>query len=445
MAHVAGILLSWDDFHELSAAVPLLAHVYPNGKADVNQFGPPAAAGGDPRPAGAGVAARRRHHGGRPGHGGLHARAGAARRRADTDRRPRGNAGRQHRARRRRALRARRRHQVLVGELGRAVIKTSAVKPEHRWWRRRRSSSRAGTTCWQRSSAASWARFRRRAAWRGPAACGMPELHKLTPTLTLLQERGFRVAMVTDGRMSGASGRCQPPSMSAQGDLRRRHRQVRDGDIVRVDAPAGTLTVKVPPDEWAARELRRPDTEANRHGVGRDLFATFRRRSAARRPVPARCSRRKTGTLESTDGADGAAAGNGQKLWLMPAPLAAWRWERGGCGGSWRHRTAWCGQRIVEAGRHMVGGTRLAVALEIARGGHFQRGRAEAPVRTSVAALRCAPASPGSAGWPRRAVSGCTGGHQLEGAAQVGEPANHVLSAAALRSAATMADQGPAS
>lgn len=280
MAHVAGILLSWDDFHELSAAVPLLARVYPNGKADVNQF---QAAGGLPvvirallalgllhddvtTVAGRGLVDYTREPVLRDGaltwiDGPEATLDDSIVRGADAPFAPDGGI------------------KVLVGELGRAVIKTSAVKPEHQV-----VEAPAIVFARQDDLLAAFKRgelerdFVAVLPWQGPAACGMPELHKLTPTLTLLQERGFRVAMVTDGRMSGASGKVPAaihvcPEAISGGDIGK----VRDGDIVRVDAPAGTLTVKVPPDEWTARELRRPDLEANRHGVGRDLFATFRR------------------------------------------------------------------------------------------------------------------------------------------------------------------------
>ena len=121
--------------------------------------------------------------------------------------------------------------------------------------------------------------------WQGPQANGMPELHKLTPPLAVLQGRGFRVALVTDGRMSGASGKVPAaihvsPEAAAGGPLAK----LRDGDLVRLDADAGTLEALVPPAEWAARELA-PMPEAlkvaNSHGVGRELFSAFRRNALA--------------------------------------------------------------------------------------------------------------------------------------------------------------------
>jgi phosphogluconate dehydratase len=109
----------------------------------------------------------------------------------------------------------------------------------------------------------------------------MPELHKLTPPLAVLQGKGFKVALVTDGRMSGASGKVPAaihvsPEALAGGPLAR----LRDGDIVRLDANAGTLQALVPDEEWAARALAVPDaahTETHAHDLGRELFAGMRR------------------------------------------------------------------------------------------------------------------------------------------------------------------------
>jgi phosphogluconate dehydratase len=117
--------------------------------------------------------------------------------------------------------------------------------------------------------------------WQGPRANGMPELHKLTPPLAVLQGKGFRVALVTDGRMSGASGKVPAaihvsPEAAAGGPLAK----VRDGDVIRLDAVAGTLAVLVPDDEWAEREIASlPEAKriADGHGLGRELFAGMRR------------------------------------------------------------------------------------------------------------------------------------------------------------------------
>jgi phosphogluconate dehydratase len=117
--------------------------------------------------------------------------------------------------------------------------------------------------------------------FQGPRANGMPELHKLTPPLAVLQGKGFQVALVTDGRMSGASGKVPAaihvsPEALAGGPLAR----VRTGDVIRLDAKAGTLQALVDPTTWAAREiatLAATAQDANGHDLGRELFAGMRR------------------------------------------------------------------------------------------------------------------------------------------------------------------------
>jgi phosphogluconate dehydratase len=120
--------------------------------------------------------------------------------------------------------------------------------------------------------------------WQGPQANGMPELHKLTPPLAVLQGKGYKVALVTDGRMSGASGKVPAaihvsPEAAAGGPLAR----VRDGDVIRLDANSGTLEVRVSENVWAAREvLVMPPALriANAMGTGRELFANMRRNAS---------------------------------------------------------------------------------------------------------------------------------------------------------------------
>jgi phosphogluconate dehydratase len=114
--------------------------------------------------------------------------------------------------------------------------------------------------------------------FQGPKANGMPELHKLTTVLGVLQDRGYRVALVTDGRMSGASGKVPAaihvtPEAAEGGAIGK----VRDGEMIRLDADAGTLEVTVPADELSARAVPEIDLSANEHGFGRELFAGFRR------------------------------------------------------------------------------------------------------------------------------------------------------------------------
>jgi phosphogluconate dehydratase len=112
--------------------------------------------------------------------------------------------------------------------------------------------------------------------YQGPQANGMPELHALTPVLAVLQDRGLKVALVTDGRMSGASGKVPAaihvcPEAADGGPLAK----LRDGDVVRVDATAGVLEVRA--EGFEARPLPAVDLSGNRHGIGRELFETFRR------------------------------------------------------------------------------------------------------------------------------------------------------------------------
>jgi phosphogluconate dehydratase len=117
--------------------------------------------------------------------------------------------------------------------------------------------------------------------WQGPQANGMPELHKLTPPLAVLQGKGFKVALVTDGRMSGASGKVPAaihvsPEAAAGGPLAK----VQDGDVIRLDGVAGSLQVLVSEADWAARPLAPMPAElraANGVGMGRELFANMRR------------------------------------------------------------------------------------------------------------------------------------------------------------------------
>ncbi len=113
--------------------------------------------------------------------------------------------------------------------------------------------------------------------FQGPKANGMPELHKLTPTLGVLQDRGFKVALVTDGRMSGASGKVPAaihvtPEAAERGPLAK----VQNGDLIRLDAAAGRLEALVDEGEWAWRTAAEPDLSPYTRGLGRELFAAFR-------------------------------------------------------------------------------------------------------------------------------------------------------------------------
>jgi phosphogluconate dehydratase len=171
---------------------------------------------------------------------------------------------------------------LLTGNLGRAVIKVSAV-PEDRHVIE--APARVFASQEELQAAFKAGELERDVVavvrFQGPRANGMPELHKLTPPLAVLQGKGFKVALVTDGRMSGASGKVPAaihvsPEALAGGPLAK----VRDGDLIRLDAVAGTLEARVDPAEWAAREpaqITAAAADTNAHGLGRELFGGLRR------------------------------------------------------------------------------------------------------------------------------------------------------------------------
>lgn len=283
MARAAGVLIDWDDFAELSAAVPLLARIYPNGSADVNHFH---AAGGMPwlvrelraagllhddvtTIAGTGLLAYTREpwlDGERLAWRQVPQASGdaAVLRPVDDPFSPDGGL------------------RLLRGNLGRSVIKVSAVKPQHRMVR-----APARVFHDQAELLAEFAAGGLRhdlvavVRYQGPRANGMPELHKLTPALAVLQDAGHAVALVTDGRMSGASGKVPAaihvsPEALADGPIAR----VRDGDFITLDTERGLLQLEVDDATLATREVRHPDLSSNGHGVGRELFALFRQHAA---------------------------------------------------------------------------------------------------------------------------------------------------------------------
>jgi phosphogluconate dehydratase len=280
IARAGGIELTLEDFNELSAAVPLLARVYPNGVADVNHFEAAGGMGfliaqlldagllhGDiPTVLGTGLDAYRVRVS--LGHDGRVERRAAADHSADPSvLRPASDP-----------FRADGGLRVLSGNIGTAAIKVSSV-PADRWIveapARVFDDQDQVTRAFERGELDG--DFVAVVRFQGPRANGMPELHKLTPPLGVLQSRGRRVALVTDGRMSGASGKVPAaihvtPEALAGGMIGR----IRDGDIVRVDAQAGTLEVKVDAATLAAREPAGADLAAHQHGFGRELFALFR-------------------------------------------------------------------------------------------------------------------------------------------------------------------------
>jgi len=281
VAAAAGIQLTWDDFSDLSAVIPLLARVYPNGSADINHFH---AAGGIQFLVGTLLDAGLLHEDVHTVAGfGLHRYRAepilsdgelvwrdVPTRSLDEDvlrpaSRPFAADG---------GLR------MVAGNLGRAVIKVSAVAPEHRVVQApaRVFTSQEGFTAAFEAGALERdvvAVIRQ----QGPQANGMPELHGLTPALGVLMDRGYQVALLTDGRMSGASGKIPAaiqvtPEAAVGGPIAR----IRDGDIVRLDARTGTLDVLVSDEELALRELvDAPPSEASWTGTGRELFAALRR------------------------------------------------------------------------------------------------------------------------------------------------------------------------
>ncbi|MGO7832177.1 phosphogluconate dehydratase [Rhizobium johnstonii] len=281
MARAAGIQLTWQDIAELSEIVPLLARVYPNGLADVNHF---QAAGGmgflikellkhglvhdDVRTVfGQGLAAYTVDA--RLGVNGAVLREPSPEKSVDPkvlssiETPFQANGG----------------LKMLRGNLGKAVIKISAVKPE-------RHIIEAPAIIFHSQQALQDAfkegklnrDFIAVVRFQGPKANGMPELHKLTPPLGVLQDRGFRVALLTDGRMSGASGKVPAaihvtPEAVDGGPIAR----IREGDIIRLDAIKGTLEVLVDAADMAEREPVVVDLSDNEFGMGRELFAPFRR------------------------------------------------------------------------------------------------------------------------------------------------------------------------
>ncbi|NPC57248.1 phosphogluconate dehydratase [Caenimonas soli] len=282
VARAAGISIDWNDFAELSAAVPLLSRVYPNGTADVNQF---QAAGGP------GYVIRELLDAGLMHEDVLAVREGGIREYTriphfDSDGLAWSDIGP---SRDTDVVRpatdpfsATGGLKLLTGNLGRSVIKVSAVPNDRHVIEAPARIFNAQEELLQAFKAGELERdVICVVRWQGPQANGMPELHKLTPPLAVLQGRGFRVALVTDGRMSGASGKVPAaihvsPEAAAGGPLAK----LRDGDMVRLDAEAGTLQALVPDADWALRENAvMPDNlrAADAMGVGRELFTAFRR------------------------------------------------------------------------------------------------------------------------------------------------------------------------
>ena len=290
VAYSASITIDWNDFSDLSDVVPTLTHVYPNGSADVNQF---QAAGGPGlvirelldagymhadvltvRPAGIREYTREPFM-----QGTTLAWADTGDSKDNSIVRSAANP-----------FSASGGLKLLQGNLGRGVIKVSSVPSDRHVIE---AAARVFDSQQALIDAFNTGELERLCAenaaggvicvvrWQGPQANGMPELHKLTPPLAVLQGKGFKVALVTDGRMSGASGKVPAaihlsPEAAAGGPLAR----VLDGDVIELNALTGHLNVLVTPQEWAARPVASMPSalrEADAQGMGRELFTRMRR------------------------------------------------------------------------------------------------------------------------------------------------------------------------
>ncbi len=294
----AGICIDWNDFDELSGKVPLLARVYPNGSADVNEFqaaGGPGYVIGQLLEAGlmhadVGTVApqanvKYKYLSNAPSAGtGLGAYATVPSLRADGALQWQAAAAGDPQVVRpaQNPFESSGGLKLLTGNLGRSVIKVSAVPKEHQIVQAPALVFESQEALLAAFNAGDLERDMVAVVrFQGPRANGMPELHKLTPPLGVLQGRGFKVALVTDGRMSGASGKVPAaihvcPEALAGGPLAK----VRDGDLIRLDAMAGTLEAMVDAAEWAARvpaPVSPEQAEIHAHDLGRDLFAGMRR------------------------------------------------------------------------------------------------------------------------------------------------------------------------
>jgi phosphogluconate dehydratase len=277
VARAAGVVLTWDDMDQISQVVPLLARVYPNGEADVNRF---QAAGGVPfvfrelLDAGLmhdlktvvpeGMRAFTREP--RLDNGTLSSAPAAA---VSADESVVRTAAAPFEAQG--GLR------LLRGNIGRGLIKLSAVKPEHRYVEAQAVVVDAPQKLNKLHAAGVLPHdFVAVVTYQGPRANGMPELHSLAPLLGMLQNQGRKVALVTDGRLSGASGKI-PAAIHVTPEAARGGAigKVRDGDLVRLDSESGVLEVLVDAAEFAAREVAANTTPAL-HDLGRNLFANSR-------------------------------------------------------------------------------------------------------------------------------------------------------------------------
>ena len=279
IAAAAGLKVTWDDMAQLSEVVPLLARVYPNGIADVNHFN---AAGGMGFVIRELLSAGYLHQDVKTvwgtGLDGYTVEAKLVDNVLRFDPAPEQSGAPKVLAPASKPFAATGGLRVLSGNIGKAVIKVSAVKPEHRVVEapaRVFHSQSEFQDAFKRGEVngdlVAVVRF------SGPRANGMPELHKLTPALGILQDRGLKVALLTDGRMSGASGKVPAaihvtPEATDGGPIAK----IRDGDIIRLDCETGTLDFIGDEKAFLGREAETTDLSAERHGMGRELFAGMR-------------------------------------------------------------------------------------------------------------------------------------------------------------------------
>jgi len=283
IAAAAGIKINWDDFCELSSVVPLMARVYPNGKADVNHFH---AAGGLGFTMASLLEAGLLHEDVQtilgPGLSTFCREPVLDGNAVSWKPAPRASMDAEILRPATSPFDAEGGLRLVQGNLGRAIIKTSAVDRKYY-----RIEAPARVFDSQQAFVAAFNRGEFKSdtvvvlTHQGPAANGMPELHKLTPFLSVLQDSGLKVALLTDGRMSGASGRVLAaihvtPDTVAQGLIGK----IRDGDVVLVDADAGVMELRLPADQLAQRAPAGPGTEETEFGMGRELFDVFRRHAS---------------------------------------------------------------------------------------------------------------------------------------------------------------------
>ena len=282
MARAAGVILEPQDFADISQIVPLLAKVYPNGLADVNHFH---AAGGLPYLIDQLLSAGLLHEDVMtimgPGLRNFARQAVLTEGAVGYTPAPKQSLNDKILRPANDPFQASGGLQNLTGNLGTAVVKISAVAEDKRL-------IEAPAAVFHSQDAVKKA-FQSGALnrdvivvvrYQGPSANGMPELHNLTPFLAILQDRGYEVALVTDGRMSGASGKVPAaihlsPEAADDGPIA----QIEDGDMLRLDTVAGTLETLA--ENWQARTPAKPDLSDNEIGMGRELFSVFRRTAGA--------------------------------------------------------------------------------------------------------------------------------------------------------------------